>query len=59
MIDSIPCRPLNHDPVFPNLQLMAIETRQDICRWLFLGIHKPPSQGDNEFMSKLSLVIDH
>ena len=36
---------------------MKIETRQDKCR--FLGIYKPPSQGDNKFMSKLSLVIDY
>ena len=55
--ENIPCRPLNDHPAFPNLELIAIEIHQNKRRWLFIDIHKPPSQSDNEFTNRLSLII--
>ena len=40
---------LNDHPTFPNLELIANEIHQSKCRWLFIGIYKPPSQSDKEF----------
>ena len=50
---------LNDHPTFPNLELIAIEIHQNKRRWLFIGIYKPPSQSDNEFTNRLSLIIDY
>ena len=57
--ENIPCRPLNDRPNFPNLELIAIEIRQNKRRWLFIGIYKSPSQSDNEFTNRFSLIIDY
>ena len=57
--ENIPCGPLNDHPTFPNLELIAIEIHQNKRRWLFIGIYKPPSQSDNEFTNRLSLIIDY
>ena len=40
------------------MELTAIEILQNKRRWLFIGIYKPPSQSDNEFTNRLSLIID-
>ena len=56
---NIPCRPLCDHPVFSDLELMATKIHQNKRRWLFLGIHKPQSQSDNEFTNKLYLIINH
>ena len=57
--ESIPCRPLNDHPTFPNLELIAIEIHQNKRRWLFIGMYKPPSQSDREFTNRLSSIIDY
>ena len=57
--ENISCRPLNDHPTFPNLKLIAIETHQNKRRWLFIGTYKPPSQSDNAFANRLSLIIDY
>ena len=57
--ENIPCGHLNDHPNFPNLELIAIEIHQSKRRWLFIGIYKPPSQSDNEFTNRLSLIIDY
>ena len=41
------------------MELTAIEILQNKRRWLFIGIYKPPSQSDNEFTNRLSLIIDY
>ena len=41
------------------MELIAIEIHQNKRRWLFIGIYKPPSQSDNEFTNRLSLIIDY
>ena len=56
---NIPFRPLSDHPVFSDLELIAIEIHQNKRGWLFLGIHKPPSESDIELTNKLSLVIDY
>ena len=57
--EKIPCRALNDRPTFPNLELIAIEIRQNKRRWLFIGIYKLPSQSDKEFTNRLSSIIDY
>ena len=57
--ENISCRPLNDHPTFPNLELIAIEIHQNKRRWLFIGTYKPPSQSNNEFANRLSLIIDY
>ena len=56
---NIPRRPLNGYPSFPNLELIAIEIHRNKRRWHFIGMYKPPSQSDNEFTNRLSLIIDY
>ena len=43
--ENIPCRPLNDNPTFTNLELIAIH--QNKHRWIFIGIYKSPSQSEN------------
>ena len=57
--EDIPCRPLNDHPTFSYLKLIAIEIHQNKRIWLFIGIHKPPSQSDNGFANRLSFSIDY
>ena len=57
--ENIPCRPLNDHPTFPNLEVIAIEIHQNTHRRLFIGIYKPPSQSDEEFTNRLSLIINY
>ena len=57
--ENVRYRPLNDHPTFPNLELIAIEIQPNKSRWLFIGIYKPPSQSDNEFTNRLSLIIDY
>ena len=49
--ENIPCKPLNDH--------LTIEIHQNKRSWLFIGIYKPPSQSDNEFTNRLSLIIDY
>ena len=57
--ENIPCRSLKNHPTFSNLELIAIEIHQSKRRWLFISIYKPPSQSDNEFTNRSSLIIDY
>ena len=42
-----------------DLELMAFELHQSRQKWLFLGIYKPPSQNDIEFLRRISLILDY
>ena len=53
--ENIPCRPRT----FSNLELIAIEIYQNKSRWVLIGIYNPPSQSNNEFTNRLSLIIDY
>ena len=57
--ENISCGPVNDHPAFSNLGLVTIEIHQSKRRQLFIGIYKPPSQSDNEFTNRLSLIIDY
>ena len=45
--------------MFTDLELMAFELHQSNRKWLFLGIYKPPSQNDIEFLRRISLILDY
>ena len=47
---NIPCKPISNHPMFFDLELMAFESHQSKRNWLFLGICKPPTQSDIEFL---------
>ena len=57
--ENIPCKPLSNHPMFSDLELMAFELHQSKRKWLFLGIYKPPSQNDIEFLRRISLILDY
>ena len=48
--ENIPCKPISNHPMFFDLELIAFELHQSKRNWLFLGIYKPPSQNDIEFL---------
>ena len=48
--ENIPCKPIRNHPMFFDLELMAFELHQSKRNCLFLGIYKPPSQNDIEFL---------
>ena len=45
--------------MFSDLELMAFELHQSKWKWLFLGIYKPLSQNDIEFLRRISLILDY
>ena len=55
--DNIPYKPLSSHPMFSDLELMAFELHQSKRKRLFLGIYKPPSQNDIEFLRRISLIL--
>ena len=57
--ENISCKPLSNHPMFSDLELMAFELHQSKRKWPFLGIYKPPSQNDIEFLRRISLILDY
>ena len=45
--------------MFSDIELMAFELHQSKRNWLFLGIYKPPSQKDIEFLRRIPLILDY
>ena len=43
--------------MFSDLELMAFELHQSKRKRLFLGIYKPPSQNNIEFLRRISLIL--
>ena len=41
-----------------DLELMTFELHQSKRKSLLLGIYKPPSQNDIEFLRRISLILD-
>ena len=61
--ENIPCKPLIDHPVFSHLELMVFELivfelHQGKHKWLLLGIYKPNSQNDIEFLNRTSSMIN-
>ena len=54
--ENIPCKPSTDHPVFSGF-LMAFELHQSKRKWLLLGIYKPQSQNDIEFLHRISSII--
>ena len=57
--ENILCKPLTDHSVLSDLELMVSELHQSKSKWLLLGIYKPPSQNDIEFLNRTSSVIDY
>ena len=57
--ENISCRPLVKHPKFTDLELIVFELHQNKCKWLFLGICKPPCQNDIEFLNQINSILDH
>ena len=45
--------------MFSDLELMTFELHQGKRKWLLLGIYKPLSQNDIEFLNRIALIIDY
>ena len=56
---NIPCKPLSNHTMFSDLEFMTFEFHQSKQKWLFLGIYKPPSQNDIEFLRSIFLILDY
>ena len=56
---NISCKPLTDHPVFFGLEVMVFYLHQSKYKWLLLGIYKPPSLNDIEFLNRISLIIDY
>ena len=56
---NIPCKPLSNHTMFSDLEFMTFEFHQSKQKWLFLGIYKPPSQNDIEFLKSIFLILDY
>ena len=39
--------------------MIDLELHQSKCKWLFLGIYKPPCQNDIEVLNQINSVVDH
>ena len=57
--ENNPCKPLNEHPKFPDLELIVFELHRSKRKWLFLGIYKPPSQNEIEFLHQINSILDH
>ena len=57
--ENFPSKSLNIHPMFSDLELIAFKLCQSKRKWLFLGIYKPPSQNDIEFLRRISLILDY
>ena len=55
--ENIPCKPSTDHPVFSDFELMAFELHQSKRKWLLLGIYKPHSENDIEFLNRISSII--
>ena len=56
--ENTPCKPLSNHLMLSDLELMAFELYHSKRKQLFLGIYKPPSQNDIEFLRRISLILD-
>ena len=54
--ESIPCKPLIEHSVFSDQELMVFQLHQSKHKWLLLGIYKPPSQNEIEFLNWTSSI---
>ena len=50
---------LTDHPVFSDLELMAFEFHLSKRKWLLLGICKPHSENDIEFLNKMSSIMGY
>ena len=57
--EGIPCKVLTNQTVSPNVEMVAIEFHQMKCKWLLLGVYKPPVQSDSEFTEKIIRILNH
>ena len=56
---NISCKPLSNHPKFSDVELMVFKLHQSKRKWLFLGIYKPPSQNEFEFLRRIALILDY
>ena len=57
--EYIPCRPLNEQLKFPDLELIVFQLHQSKRNCFFLGIYKPSCQHDIEFLNRINSILDY
>ena len=45
--------------IFSDHELIVFKLHQSKRELLFLDIHKPPCQNDNEFLNRINSILDH
>ena len=56
--DDIPCKPLNNHDSFSNSEILVLEIHDKKRKWLLIGVYKPPSQSDKNFIDTLMKILD-
>ena len=55
---GIPCKPLNNHDSFSNSEILVLEIHDKKRKWLLIGVYKPPSQSDKNFIDTLMKILD-
>ena len=57
--ERVPCRVLQGQPNFTNIEILVLEIYQNNKKWLFLGLYKPPNQNGIEFLNRIRRILDY
>ena len=55
---NIPSKTVNVDGIVKECEIVLIEFSMKTRKWLFIGLYKPSSQNENNFLENLSLIIN-
>ena len=55
--ENIPSKTVNVEGIVKECEIVLIEFSIKTRKWLFIGLYKPPSQNENNFLDNSSLII--
>ena len=56
--ENVPHKMVSVKGVSDDCEIILIESSIKTRKWLFIGLHKPPSQNDKHFLDNLSLILN-
>ena len=56
--ENIPCKMVSVERVSDDCEIILIEFSVKTRKWLYIGLYRPPSQNDKNFLDKLSLIMN-
>lgn len=57
--EEMPCKILNQPSPSSNSEIIAMQFFQIKCKWLLLGIYKPPIQDNSEFLDAMKVLLNY